>query len=111
MKGGVTAMLYSLILIKRFNIKLNRDLFFTGVIGEETGGVGTRYLINNGFKPGYVIVGEPTGLKICNSHKGVFLADVMIEGKACHASTLEKGANAISAMGNFIYRINKEYTP
>jgi len=111
MKGGIAAMLYSLIIIKRANIKLDGDLYFTGVIGEESGGTGTRFLINSGFRPDYFIVAEPTELKIVNSHKGVFLIDVIIEGKAAHASMPEKGANAIAAMGNFIYKINKEYIP
>ncbi|MCL5771728.1 MAG: M20 family metallopeptidase [Actinobacteria bacterium] len=111
MKGSVAAMLYSLIIVKRMNIELNGDLYFTGVVGEESGGIGTRHLIKNGFKSDYVIVGEPTELKIVNSHKGVFLLDIIIEGKAAHASMPEKGANAIAAMGNFIYKINKEYIP
>jgi len=111
MKGGVAAMLYSLIIIKRKDIELDGDLYFTGVIGEESGGTGTRFLINSGFRPDYFIIGEPTELKIVNSHKGCFLLDVIIEGKAAHASMPEKGANAIAAMGNFIYKINKEYIP
>jgi acetylornithine deacetylase/succinyl-diaminopimelate desuccinylase family protein len=111
MKGAVAAMLYSLILIKRAGVELDGDLYFTGVIGEESGGTGTRFLINSGFKPDYAVVGEPTSLSIANSHKGCFLADVTIEGKAAHASIPQKGANAIAAMGNFICKINKEYIP
>ena len=111
MKGAVAAMIYSLILIKRAGVELDGDLYFTGVIGEESGGTGTRFLMNNGFKPDYAIVGEPTSLGIANSHKGCFLVDVTIEGKAAHASIPEKGSNAIAAMGNFICRINNEYIP
>ena len=111
MKGAVAAMLYSLILIRRTEIELDGDLYFTGVIGEESGGTGTRFLINSGFKPDFVVVGEPTSLNIANSHKGCFLVDVTIEGKASHASMPQKGANAIAAMGNFICKINNEYIP
>jgi succinyl-diaminopimelate desuccinylase len=111
MKGAVAAMLYALIIVKRMDTKLDGDLYFTGVIGEESGGTGTRYLVNKGFRPDYTIVGEPTGLKIVNSHKGCFLLDVIIEGKAAHASMPGRGANAIAAMGDFISKINKEYIP
>ncbi|MHB1253536.1 MAG: M20 family metallopeptidase [Candidatus Humimicrobiaceae bacterium] len=111
MKGAVAAILYSLILVKRARIDLDGDLYFTGVIGEESGGTGTRFLINSGFKPDYAVVGEPTSLNIVNSHKGCFLVDVIIEGKAAHASIPQKGANAIAAMGNFICKINNEYVP
>ena len=111
MKGGIAAMLYSLIIIKRLGIELDGDLYFIGVIGEESGGTGTRFLINKGFKTDYFIIGEPTELKIVNSHKGCLQLDVIIEGKAAHGSTPEKGANAIAAMGNFIYKLNNEYIP
>ncbi len=111
MKGAVAAMVYSMILLKRNDIRLDGDLYFTGVIGEESGGIGTDFLLKSGFKTDYFIVGEPTGLKIVNSHKGVFNMDVTIIGKAAHASIPEKGANAIEAMADFICLIKKNYLP
>ena len=111
MKGAVAAMIYSMFLLKRADICLDGDLFFTGVIGEESGGTGTRFLMNKGFKSDYFIVGEPTDMNIVNSHKGCFLMDVIITGKAAHASMPEKGANAIGAMAFFITKLNNKYIP
>ncbi|HAS92641.1 MAG TPA: hypothetical protein DCS12_10575, partial [Clostridiales bacterium] len=111
MKGAVAAMIYSMFIIKRENICLDGDLFFTGVIGEESGGTGTRFLMNKGFKSDYFVVGEPTDLNIVNSHKGCFLMDVTITGKASHASMPEKGANAIGAMAFFVTKLNNKYIP
>lgn len=111
MKGAVAAMLYSLILIKRMDIKLAGDLYFTGVVGEETGGTGTRFLMESGFKSNYFIVGEPTELKIANSHKGCYLLDVIIYGKAAHASMPEKGCSAIEAMAELITLLKQRYIP
>lgn len=111
MKGSLAAMIYSMIILKRSGIKLNGSAFFTGVIGEETGGTGTRYLLQNGFNADFIIVGEPTDLKVVNSHKGCYQLDIVIKGKAAHASIPEKGVNAISAMCEFIALINKEYLP
>jgi acetylornithine deacetylase/succinyl-diaminopimelate desuccinylase len=111
MKGAVAAMIYTLILLKREQVMLDGNLFFTGVIGEESGGTGTRFLMNNGFKSDYFIVGEPTEMNIVNSHKGCFLMEVTITGKAAHASMPEKGANAIGAMAFFITKLNNKYIP
>jgi succinyl-diaminopimelate desuccinylase len=111
MKGAVAAMIYSMFILKRENVCLDGDLFFTGVIGEESGGTGTRFLMNKGFKSDYFIVGEPTDLNIVNSHKGCFLMDISITGKAAHGSMPEKGANAIGAMAFFITKLNNKYIP
>ncbi|SEN23375.1 acetylornithine deacetylase [Halorientalis persicus] len=43
------------------------------------------------------IVGEPTGLDICNAAKGRFEGTVEIEGVAAHAAEPESGASAIRA--------------
>ncbi len=112
MKGGVAAMIYCLKLIKKLEIELDGDLHFTGVIGEETGGVGTDHLINkSSFSADYFVVGEPTGLRIVNSHKGVSNMEIIIEGKSAHASMPDKGINAIDAMAKFICLLNEEYAP
>lgn len=112
MKGGVAAMIYSMMLVKRLGIELAGDLYFTGVIGEESGGTGTRYLINeSGFKADYHIVGEPTQLKVVNSHKGVSRYQATIKGKAVHASMPYKGLNAIRAMAGFIQLVDHNYLP
>jgi len=43
------------------------------------------------------IVGEPTGLDVCNAAKGRFEGTVTISGTAAHAAEPESGANAIRA--------------
>lgn len=111
MKGAVGCMMYTLSLLKRYKVKLKGDLYFTGMVGEETGGTGTRYLINDGFDVDYIIVGEPTDLDLCISHKGAHLLKITIKGKSAHASMPEKGVNAISAMSEFIMKTKERLVP
>ena len=111
MKGAVGCMIYALNLLKRYKIKLKGDLYFTGIVGEETGGTGTRHLINEGFDVDYVIVGEPTDLNLCISHKGAHLLEITIKGKSAHASMPEKGVNAILAMSEFIMKTKEKLVP
>ncbi|MCD4761027.1 M20/M25/M40 family metallo-hydrolase, partial [bacterium] len=94
MKGAVGAMMYTLILLKKCRVILRGSVYFTGVIGEETGGTGTRFLVNSGFKPDFVIVGEPTNLNLVTSHKGVQQLSITIKGKAAHGDIPNKGVNA-----------------
>ncbi|KPJ86977.1 MAG: hypothetical protein AMS17_10070 [Spirochaetes bacterium DG_61] len=111
MKGALGAMIYTLRLIKEHGISLGGDLYLTAVVGEETGGTGTRHLTEHGFRPDFAIVGEPTDLKIVTSHKGVCNIMVTVQGKPCHASTPENGANAIVAVSDFIQLLNSRLLP
>lgn len=111
MKGAVGAMLYTLYLLKKCEVRFDGDLYFTAVVGEETGGIGTRSLIDNGFRSDYAVVGEPTGLDLVISHKGVLQLEIIIRGKAAHASMPERGVSAISAVANFIQRLEKDLVP
>lgn len=105
MKGGLAAMIIALIAIKRAGIKLDGDLFFHAVIDEEVASNGTKSIINEGFKADYAIVGEPTNLSICIAQKGRLVVRITTYGKATHASTPEKGVNAISAMIDVLNKI------
>jgi len=111
MKGAVGAMVYSMMLLQRNGVKLSGDLFFAGVVGEETGGTGTRHLVKNGFSADFAVVGEPTDMKLVISHKGVANFEVTVWGKACHASIPEKGASAIVAISEFIRDVHHHLVP
>jgi succinyl-diaminopimelate desuccinylase len=111
MKGAVGAMIYSMMLLERIGIRLFGDLFFAGVVGEETGGTGTRALVKNGFSADFAVVGEPTDMKLVVSHKGVANFEVTVWGKACHASIPEQGASAIVAGSEFIGEIQHRLVP
>lgn len=43
------------------------------------------------------IVGEPTGLDVCNAAKGRFEGTVTVRGTAAHAAEPDSGANAVTA--------------
>ncbi|WP_299262978.1 M20 family metallopeptidase [Halorientalis sp.] len=55
--------------------------------------------------PDGYIVGEPTGLDICNAAKGRFEGTVTVEGTAAHAAEPESGANAIRAVAPVLQAI------
>ncbi|WP_254766556.1 M20 family metallopeptidase [Salinilacihabitans rarus] len=78
------------------------ELVFASFVGEEDGGVGARYAIENGFAPDYAVVGEgSTGYSaagvtdVAVAHKGRRGSTIVARGAAAHASEPEAGANAV----------------
>ena len=111
MKGAVGVMIYTLFLLKKTGLSLKGDLYLTAVVGEETGGNGTRYLVKHGFRPDFAIVGEPTDLELVTSHKGVCHISVTVKGRSCHGSVPDQGSNAIVAVSDFIQSMKEKLVP
>ncbi len=65
--------------------------------GEETAGDGLAFALKSGQIPAVelAIAMEPTNAQVITAHKGVGWVKLVFRGKATHASTPEKGENAI----------------
>lgn len=96
MKGAIAAMAMALVALHRARVPLRYGVLFTGVAGEEIGGVGTKAFLEAGGRAEMAIVGEPTKLRLVAAHKGVEWIKVELEGRLAHASCPEEGINAIS---------------
>lgn len=76
--------------------RLARPLVLLGTADEESGMGGAKALVAAGERLGArVLVGEPTGLKPINRHKGVLMERIRITGRSGHASDPAAGLNAI----------------
>ena len=77
---------------------LNRDIHFSLTFDEETACVGAPLLIKElkkrNITSGICIVGEPTEMKIIDSHKACYEYTTFFEGLAGHSSKPEEGVNA-----------------
>jgi acetylornithine deacetylase/succinyl-diaminopimelate desuccinylase len=111
MKGGLAAMAYAMITLKRASTSLCGDLIFAGVVGEESGSLGTEHLVKHGLQAEMAIVGEPTDLAIVTAHKGVERLRIVVKGKAAHASHPEKGVNAIVKAAKLVTAIEERLIP
>ncbi len=78
------------------------DVYFCALMGEESGNDGARALAATGFKPDFLIAGEPTGCRVVNTHKGSLWFKLITRGKSIHAATPEGGENAIAKMAAVI---------
>ncbi|GAB4355080.1 MAG: acetylornithine deacetylase [Kiloniellaceae bacterium] len=85
---------------------LQRPLHIAMSFDEETGCLGVGHLIDdiaaNLPPPAMVIVGEPTAMRIVNGHKGCYVFETRVRGKAAHSSQPSHGGNAIVAAARLI---------
>ncbi|MDX2138786.1 MAG: M20 family metallopeptidase [Chloroflexota bacterium] len=76
---------------------------------EEVGGrLGTRWLAESGLLPpcDFIIVGEQTDNRVAAAHKGVLRATVRTTGKSVHATSPDRGINAITAMARAVLALD-----
>lgn len=100
MKAAVASMVYGGWVIKELGLERGYTLYVVGTVQEEDcDGYAARVFVQGlGRKPDAVVVGEPTDLRIYRGHRGRCEIQVVMKGKACHASAPERGENAIYRM-------------
>ncbi|MCL7451787.1 MAG: YgeY family selenium metabolism-linked hydrolase [Anaerolineae bacterium] len=107
MKGGLAAMVYAVNALKDARIELNGDLYVVAVVQEEPcEGLAMRVLVEEeGIRPDYVVLGEPSNLQVRLGHRGRLEMRVDVWGKAAHASAPSLGDNAIHNAARLIFGI------
>ncbi|AHF80989.1 M20 family metallopeptidase [Thermococcus paralvinellae] len=95
MKGGIATTLAALKYVVENNL-INCKIEVAFVPDEESGGMGTKYLIEEvKVKPDYVIIPEPTSHRLIGiGHKGFARGIVRVIGRQGHASRPWKAVNA-----------------
>ncbi|TFH11113.1 MAG: M20 family peptidase [Candidatus Atribacteria bacterium] len=110
MKGAIAGMACAMATLARSDeaSRLTGDLLFTGTIGEETGSIGVKALIEAGIRTDYAVVGEPTSMRIGIAHKGACFIRICLSGRAAHGSCPEQGVNAVSYAAQIIRNLENE---
>ena len=76
-------------------------LLVAGVVQEEVGGLGARWLSET-MDPDVVVLGEPSKLELKLGHRGRIEVDVHLPGRIAHAAKAELGANALYRAARFL---------
>lgn len=110
MKGAVAAMACVMATIVHDGVAdgLTGDLLFTGTVGEETGSIGVKALVEAGVTTTFAIVGEPTSLRVGIAHKGACFIRISLTGLGAHGSCHEEGVNAVSYASQIIRALETE---
>ena len=88
----------------------NADVYFLGVVGEESRHIGIKSFLKNSetaYSFDFCVMGEPTNNNIGIAHKGSLRLGLKTRGVNAHGSTPELGVNAIDMMSKNINEINK----
>jgi putative selenium metabolism hydrolase len=107
MKGGLAAMVYGIKALLDAGIELAGDLYLVGVVQEEPcEGLAMRVLVEEeGIRPDYVVLGEPSNLQVRVGHRGRLEMQVKVRGRAAHAASPSLGNNAIHNAARLIFGI------
>ena len=88
---------------------LTRDIHFSLTFDEETACIGAPLLIKElkkrNITNGICIVGEPTKMKIIDSHKGCYEYTTYFEGLAGHSSKPDEGVNAAEFATKYVNKL------
>ncbi len=105
MKGSLAAMVYGVQALREAGIELAGDLYVVGVVQEEPcEGLAMRVLVEEeGLRPDFVVLGEPSNLQVRLGHRGRLEMQVQVRGRAAHASAPELGSNAIHNAARLIF--------
>ena len=107
MKGFLACSLAFADIFSKSN--LTRDIHFSLTFDEETACVGAPLLIKELKKRkitnGICIVGEPTKMKIIDSHKACYEYTTFFEGLAGHSSKPDEGVNAAEYASRYVNKL------
>jgi acetylornithine deacetylase/succinyl-diaminopimelate desuccinylase-like protein len=109
-KGPMASMLTALARVREVIPTLSHEIWFAGLVGEESGQHGAKALAGEESFD-FVIAGEPTDIKTVHAHKGSLWVTLKAHGRAVHASAPERGQNAIYKMTSVIERIREQVIP
>ncbi|WP_090330767.1 acetylornithine deacetylase [Nitrosomonas sp. Nm51] len=85
---------------KRFDAsRFKRPLVVLATADEESSMEGAAMLVEKTRPPvRYAVIGEPTGLKPANAHKGMVMDGIRLIGRGGHSSNPTLGLNAMESM-------------
>lgn len=108
-KSGAAAMITAGKILKELNYKGIFSIYFTfTVMEEDCDGLCWDFLIEEqGLKPDYTVITEPTNLGLYIGHRGRMEIEVSFSGISAHASAPERGLNAINNASLSVLELDK----
>ncbi|HFE1866622.1 TPA: ArgE/DapE family deacylase [Staphylococcus aureus] len=112
MKGGLMALVITLIELKEQNQLPQGTIRLLATAGEEKEQEGAKLLADKGYLDDVdgLIIAEPTGSRIYYAHKGSMSCKVTATGKAVHSSVPFIGDNAIDTLLEFYNLFKEKYS-
>jgi succinyl-diaminopimelate desuccinylase len=107
-KGPLAVQVYALSTLLSSGRRPRRDVVFTGVVQEETGGAGALHWAQHcEIEVALVVLGEPSENRLSLGHRGLYQVWVTFTGRSAHASAPESGQNPNFALATFLRRLER----
>jgi putative selenium metabolism hydrolase len=96
-KSSTPSMIYGMVAARELGlIPANMAIYYFGNIEEvNEGSAANAFVMTEGIRPDYVVVGEPTNLALYRGQKGRVEYQITARGKSAHAASNHLGDNAI----------------
>jgi acetylornithine deacetylase/succinyl-diaminopimelate desuccinylase family protein len=107
MKAALAAYLEVVRVLSEAKVALSGDLLLVGTCDEENAMLGSQDMRTQGPTADVAIIGEPTDLDVCPTHRGQVCLVITTFGKAVHSSRPKLGRNAIIDMAAVIEQLDK----
>ena len=115
MKGGLAAQLTVLKSLRAQGVHLNAEIEFVGLADEERHSIGAHAYVQRASEKNekpqetFFLMAEPHFDNLVIGATGKVLLKLEITGKTGHASTPEKGVNAINCMASLLQSVNQTW--
>ena len=98
-KNSTPGMVYGLAMARDLGLLDGFTCYVLGNIEEWCDGVGCAAFHDwENVHPDFVVIGEPTNMKVYRGHKGRYELEVTCKGKSAHAASNFMGDNAVTKM-------------
>lgn len=95
-KGSTPPMIYGLAVARRLGLLEGWTAYYFGNMEEWCDGIAPHALVEHeGLRPDFVVIGEPTRLRVHRGHKGRVELRVVARGRSAHAASNHLGDNAV----------------
>jgi succinyl-diaminopimelate desuccinylase len=105
-KGALAPQVYALGALRKAGLQIPGDVYVTGVVQEEVGGLGMDNLLKD-CRTDVAILGEATSNRLARGHRGRGEIIARIYGQAAHASVPEQGVNPHQVAARFLLKLEE----
>ncbi len=106
MKSGVAAMIHAAEAIRKSGVRLSGDIVIACVLAELQGGLGTKHLVDSGYRTDVGVVTEPYGAHhVVTKHAGMSNFSLHLRGR--HPSGAD--VSGVDAIPKMLQAINAIY--
>jgi putative selenium metabolism hydrolase len=98
-KGSTPGMIYGLAMARDLGLLDGITATYFGNVEEWCDGIACQAFVEwEGIRPDFVVIGEPTNLRVYRGHKGRLEVEIVARGRSAHAASNYLGDNAVYKM-------------